>query len=387
MKIKEEFKNKVRNINEDKLHYMVEQIEKENSIIFPIFGLCYVIAIFIFSLFLIIYQKTLVLLITLPLFIGVFLFFVIYSSYLYYKIKKMDFYDKASYYLMKKWYDEDYFISDSEFESDEKIIENVGFCYKNRFLKLKNFYLSFYIIFIVLLFALVFLYAFIEEIKSLIFFLPLIILISLFCILSFVKKSKDVKNKTDIEIGRIYLNKDRRIKGNNHKIFCKRKKIYISLTIIFSLVSLIFLSIYINRMVPLNYDDMLDVSSKVEDVKDEKDYKIYLENDKTCYVILAKYVSYLDIENSNDLIGKNVSLKVTPKENDISYIYYVKLDNKEILSEEDVKTIEKKEKRAPMVNFYLYLSLLSVNIIFWLSDYFSSKYFTQKEYLVISGEK
>ncbi len=386
MKIKEEFKKDVANIKEEELQKVIDAIDSENAVVFPTFALVYLFFFFIVVLLLASYQKWLAFSIILSIGVAIFAFFIIYFAYIYVQVKKLSLKEKAAFYLQRKWYKDISLISPLNLNEDDVLYDNIGLCYKNKFLKLKGFYIASIVVIEVLLLFVSFLFAFLETFYVLIFFIPLSLFIGFLLFHRFFKDYKNVKTLNNIELGKVVYEKDIRINGNNQKNFAKRRRFYIPFIVLFAIAFLQYGALFLSHNNLPNYQEMVEKVGNIKEITKEDNYIIHLENDETNYILLNKYVPYMEKDFDKALLNQETSLKVTPSEGNTSYVYYIKLNQKEILSEAMIKEGERKEVESYLTLSFVFMGFLGTDIIFFISDYFYTKVMKKRETITLNKE-
>ena len=386
MKIKEEYLEKIEKLSEEDWRKIIKETEKETNFVFPILGCFYFFMVFLVLLLLSYNEKYLACIILGSLSATFFIIFILYIVFTYLKLQKLDIKNKAAFYLQTHWFKEEYIISRDSFSDEQETLENIGLCYKNRFLRMRGFYVAliFGVLFLIGFFT--FLICSLEGWRFLIFFLPFTIVSGLILFFIYYKKNKKIHQEDLLSLGKDYLSFDRRVIGNNRKRFQRKKGIYLTFSIVFFLASIIFGSLYLQHSQIPNYGVMKDVSGTIENYEYKKNLTVTIVEDEKTYIVLEKYAMQMEQEDINNLPEAKVNLKISEMENDTAYVYFIKSSEKEILSEEKIRLGEKKEILSSMTLFYFSLSIFVFEAILWITDYFYTKVREKTEFLSI-GEK
>lgn len=386
MKIKEEYLEKIEKLSEEDWRKIIKETEKETNFVFPILGCFYFFMVFLVLLLLSYNEKYLACIILGSLSATFFIIFILYIVFTYLKLQKLDIKTKAAFYLQMHWFKEEYIISQDSFSDEQETLENIGLCYKNRFLRMRGFYVALILGVLFLIGFFTFLICSLEGWRFLIFFLPFTIVSGLILFFIYYKKNKKIQQEDLLSLGKDYLSFDRRVIGNNRKRFQRKKGIYLTFSIVFFLASIIFGSLYLQHSQIPNYGVMKDVSGTIENYEYKKNLTFTIVEDEKTYIVLEKYAVQMEQEDINNLPKAKVNLKISEMENDTAFVYFIKSSEKEILSEEKIRLGEKKEILSSMTLFYFSLSIFVFEAILWITDYFYTKVREKTEFLSI-GEK
>ena len=265
----------------------------------------------------------------------------------------------------------------------KKLISELGSEYKSRIDEEKRRYAGKMILISLFEFLFIVLLALVQQDSR---FLAILVLVLFYLVLSILRNNRELnrlKNLDDYDVGLLKGYDDKRVVGVSSR---KLKHLKIS-SLIISFISILIGALvggYVLTNKVIDYDKLSQVDGVIKEANYQlgrfKEIEIKLEEDEIIYKIDGLYLKNIGYDEFNETFkaGEPITLLIENKEGIERKVYYVKINDVELLTKDDVLKAHKDNNQIGII-FSLLLLIIPIICLGYYLFYKKNVYLKNKE--------